>query len=607
MSTPPISPGESLRPEPPTLLVMTEPVEFGDGFFAEEFGPNREPFRWMSERGRLSFAESPFARFLELGVHCEFRDGSQSLICNGTPIALAPDFGVVSLEIPAGLSSVTLTASKIFPGDRHTTDRRTLSARVFHATLHADPSRHERVSQRYANTIANLQEMLSGRTSLTSTPRNLGIDMYGACNVKPPCVYCEWDFNKRLEGDFVDAPFGLETLAEWGPFFDNSTQLVNCSIGEPFMMKNIDELLDAFGDGGKTLEMTTNGQILTDRNIQKLLGRPIHLYISLDAATAGTYAKLRNNRFDALLANVRRLIDAKGGPGHLPHVYLVFMPMKVNEHELDDFIRICAELGADQLVLRPLNYAVFDKLELNWTRAGYSFVYKDELLPFDRLVWISGRTNELCRQLGVSLSDQMDFGSDLGGAFHEQFEAGRRSVRVEPAPAVETAPAQPALPPPAPVDTVPAATSPSSPMAEAHMPACTEPWKSLYILRRGVFPCCYGGEPVAPMDQYRSAWNSPIMQDIRRDLTNGRFHKYCLDSPACPIVRKLDQAHQLSWQETLMLRSTAIGARVDRHWQRTVRAVLWSYQWSVIRTRKILTEPGYVSKQVKRVFGGRRP
>src|SRR5437899_3360724 len=178
--------------------------------------------------------------------------------------------------------------------------------------------------------FASLNEMLDGRAVLESTPVSLGIDLYGVCNVKPPCVYCEWDYSKDLEGPFVDAPFTVDTLREWGPFFDNTVNLVNCSIGEPFMMKEFDDLLDAFGDAGKVLEMTTNGQILTDRNIQKLLSRSIDLYISLDAGTAETYAKLRNERFDNIIHNLRRLISAKGGRGKYPHVQLVFMPMRAN-------------------------------------------------------------------------------------------------------------------------------------------------------------------------------------------------------------------------------------------------------------------------------------
>lgn len=335
-----------------------------------------------------------------------------------------------------------------------------------------------------------------------------------------------------------------------GPFFDNSVSLVNCSIGEPFMMKNIDELLDAFGNAGKVLEMTTNGQILTDRNIRTLLGRPIDLYVSLDAGTPDTYAKLRNQRFSTILENLRRLVEAKGGPGALPHVHLVFMPMRVNVGELEQFVRIAADLRVDRLVLRPLNYS--DGIALDWERGGYRFEYQRELLPFEELVRVSGRAAELCRRYGVELADQMDFGGDLGERFAELFQEGRQSVMVEPggeatreatppggdesstqtpdASAVVAGPAGAPVSPPSVTQSVESHDALAGPsfdgqlaLADGHSapievrpvampaeaarpslgaerkPACTEPWRSLYILRRGVLPCCYGGAPIADM------------------------------------------------------------------------------------------------------------
>ena len=144
-----------------------------------------------------------------------------------------------------------------------------------------------------------------------------------------------------------------------GPFFDNAVNLVNCSIGEPFMMRNFDELLEIFGRTGKTLEMATNGQILTERNVERLLGWPIDLYVSLDAATPLTYSRLRNDTFEKILRNLRRLIAAKGGRGAFPRVHLVFMPMRCNVHELDDFVRLCADRGVDRLALRPLASGTF--------------------------------------------------------------------------------------------------------------------------------------------------------------------------------------------------------------------------------------------------------
>jgi len=599
---------EAPVPPVPAHLASAAPIEFSAGFDSEE-GPGTERFRWLGARGALTFASAEADRFLELAVLSEFFDLSQTLTINAgtrtTCVELARGWMPLATVIPAGAARVDVSVNKLFPAGHHARDSRELSIRVRGAVLHEDQARHRRVSDQQANILANTHEMLAGMATLRSTPPNLGIDMCGACNVNPPCVFCEWDWSKSLEGDFVDAPFTLDTLREWGPLFDNSVSLLNCSIGEPFMMKNVDELLDAFSDGGKYLEITTNGQILTDRNIQALLGRQIAVQISLDAGTPETYAKLRNARFRPVLDNLRRLIATKGGPDHWPMVNVVFMPMKLNVHELDRFVEICAELRVDRLILRPLNYS--DKLELNWDRAGYRFEYQRELLPVEELIRVSGRAAELCRRYGVELSDQLDFGGSVGTQFERLFEEGRASVAPTGREGKERRDTTDAQPQPEKASTVEVPAARAVPTLGAEKtPACTEPWKSLYILRRGVFPCCYGGLPVAPMDQYREAWNSPLMQAIRTALTRGRFHDYCLQSPACAIVRKSLEAHDLRLGEELRMRWRHIRALfVRRAWRpfklRVLHPSRWACQFAAIRLKRFATDPGYVPRLLKRV------
>ncbi|GMR22530.1 MAG: hypothetical protein BMS9Abin37_0886 [Acidobacteriota bacterium] len=518
-------------PRPPGRTVPTpdERAEFAWGFFPEE-REGTDAFRWMSTRGHLGCASRPVERFVELGVFCEFGDLSQELEARAgercETLPLVDGWRLMSLRIPAGAEGVTLTANKPYPKSYYPSDSRTLSIRVRGPVVHNDPFRYESVWRQWSNAVLNAREMLDGKTILESTPPSLGIDMHGACNVKPPCVYCEWNAAKDQEGVNVDAPFTRKTLDEYGAFFGNATQLVNCSIGEPFMMKNLDGLFDVFGDERKTLEMTTNGQILTDRNIEKLLGRDIHLYISLDAATPETYARLRNDTFEKILHNIRRLVEAKGGHGNLPKVFLVFMPMRANVHELDAFIELSAELGVDQMILRPLNDTPGNGLE--WERNGYRFDYEKELLPFEELVHVSGRAAELARHHGVDLHDQLDFGGSLEARFRDDFAAGRADVS-QPAEEHEASHAM----------------EPKPSLGFDRWPVCSEPWKDLYILRRGVRPCCYGGAPIDDMDGYGEAWNSPLLQAIREKLVAGGFHDYCVKSPACPIVRKSEHVNEL--------------------------------------------------------------
>ena len=541
------------------FLASAAPVAYGAGFHGPEHGEGL-PFRWMSLSAVMDFESAARERYLELWMRSNFHDLSQRVTseAGGEPAlehALVYGWNPVSIAVPAGAESVALRANRIFPREYYPGDGRELAVQVRCEALHGDGERHRHVARQQANAVLNRRELLEGAVELRSRPYKLGIDMTGSCNVKPPCVYCEWDFNKALEGPNVDVPFSLDTLDHYGAFFEDPQELVNCSIGEPFMMKNVDELLDAFGRRGKVLELTTNGQILTDANISKLLARNLHLYISLDAATPETYAKLRNPTFTRVLDNVRRLVKAKGGRGHLPLVYLVFMPMKANAHEVDAFVKLCSELEADRLVLRPLNDS--EGVELRFDRSGYHYDYQEELLPFPELVRISGRVAELCRHYGVELSDQLDFGGSLQSQFAEAFAAGRREAAalLEPAPA--TVPAATPAPSPSPAsarqEAAPEPSPARPPLGEERLPACTEPWTSLYVLRRGTMPCCYGGKAIAPMADFKEAWNGPLMLGIRRELLRGRFHSYCFDSPDCPIVRKAAESHSLAPSQKLLL------------------------------------------------------
>jgi hypothetical protein len=243
--------------------------------------------------------------------------------------------------------------------------------------------------------------------------------------------------------------------------------------------------------------------------------------------------------------------------------------MRANVHEAGAFVELCARLRVDRLVLRPLNPS--PGIELNWQRAGHRYEYQKELLPFEELVRVSGRVAELSSRLGVELSDQMDFGDDLRERFAHEFEAGRHEARAQavqspapPPPDVVRAP--PPRPAPAFDDAIQDLTPPMTPpsLGRERLPACTEPWGSLYVLRRGTLPCCYGSSAIAPMGDFKQAWNAPLLQEIRRELAAGRFHRYCFDSPDCPIVRKRAEAHDLPASQQALLNSRVWLARLRR-------------------------------------------
>jgi len=298
--------------------------------------------------------------------------------------------------------------NRLFPERYHPEDRRELGIRVGPISWHQDEERHRDILFFHENAVKNYEEMMAGKTVLTSYPTNLGIDLYSRCNVSPPCVYCLYDRMKILEGKDKDVVVDDQTLASYGPFFNAARTVVNCSFGEPLLHPRFEEILEFCASRGKIVELSTNGQAFTARTIRALLGKPIYLYVSLDAASAETYAKIRNERFNEIVSNLIKLNEERKKMKGLPKIFMVFMPMRVNLHELEEYFRLCQRIEADALVLRPLLY--LEKPDIREERGGYLFDYEKELLSPEEIRKVISQAEELSRKYKIPVANQFEFG-----------------------------------------------------------------------------------------------------------------------------------------------------------------------------------------------------
>lgn len=445
---------------------LSEPL-YGDGWFEAE-SDEFTPFHWLSNRGvvLLPSGESGARRFLTVPVFSEFMDLSQeltvtlggrhlgrfallnkwsfySVALDGRDAAARPPSPAAgrpeqAIEVPSqaarrpprapavetpppdpaaetrlatdppGPFALTLSLNKPFPARYHPGDARPLGARIGPLEFHDDEAWHRNFGLFHANARLNYTEMIEGRTELASFPTNLGIDLHGRCNIHPPCVYCLWHRMKVLEGPHTDAVVDEAALEGYGPFFRAARTLVNCSFGEPLLHPRFEALLDLFARNRKILELSTNGQAFTERTIRALAGRHVYLYVSLDAARAETYARIRNDRWDDVQAGLARLHEARKAAGGLPKIYMVFMPMRVNRDDLEDYFALCRRIEADALVLRPLLH--LGNPDIRIERGGYLFDYARELLDRAEVEAVVARAEALSKASGVPLANQFDFG-----------------------------------------------------------------------------------------------------------------------------------------------------------------------------------------------------
>jgi MoaA/NifB/PqqE/SkfB family radical SAM enzyme len=398
----------------------------GDGWHLEE-REDRRPFRWTRRHAVLRIAAGVRGtrRFCSVPVFSAYRNLAQQLTVGAGGACLAT-FDLargwhtypVALPLAEGTDlEVTLAVNKLTPPDSHPGDSRELGVRVGEITLHDDEARHGRERFVVENAVRNARELQSGATRLQSFPQTLGIDLYGRCNIKPACVYCLWDPMKALEGEATDAVVDDSTLRGYGGLFDAARLLVNCSFGEPLLHPRLDRVLALAESEGKVLELSTNGQAFTPRTVNLLAGRRVHLYVSLDAAGAATYARLRNDRWDEVLAALLHLADARAAHGGWPRLNMVFMPMPANLDDLERYFRLCRLLRADNLVLRPLLH--LDDPGIVSERGGYRFDYASELLGKDALEPVFAACERYAGQYGVQVVSQFDFGLDEAARFRQ--------------------------------------------------------------------------------------------------------------------------------------------------------------------------------------------
>ncbi len=470
-------------------------AKLGNGWFDPEVGARAEVFRWTAVQWSLEgVCHHPLRTHLLCTIESNFPAPTERILvlADDRPIAewgLVHGRGCYTVAIPPGVETLTFHLTSPLPPELKHNDPRALGVKIYAIALATQAEVLEQIPRSESNRRINHVEFWAGRAELESYPPALGVDLHAQCNMVPRCVYCAWDETKRVEGAAQHAAVGPETLVGYGPFFDNARELTNGSYAEPFLSPRIGGLLDLFAERRIRLEITSNGLVFGPGQRAQVLGREIRLYVSLDAADPRTYACLRTDAFGQVCENIRWLCEAKRDHGGLPEVLLVFMPMKINLGQGVAFVDLAQRLGADHVVIRPLELTT-EKSPTD--RALQTFDYREQTLPWSVCCRIADEMHARGREIGQSVLSQLDFGIE------EETNAARYGT-----------------------------------------PICSEPWLKMYLLRRGFIPCCYSTQAIAPWGTPpEEVWNSPFMKQLRTDLAAGRLNEHCRACTTCPIVQR---------------------------------------------------------------------
>lgn len=287
-------------------------------------------------------------------------------------------------------------------------------------------------------------------------------------------------------------------------------------IGEPlaspsFWLALEEETFDENAD----VNINTNLTLLNDRRIERLLAaRPkLTLNVSIDAATAGTYHRIRGADFPKVIANLTRLREGRGQRPH-PRIFINMTLMRTNIEEVVAFVDLASDLRLDGVFLGHLNrYSGRAMARYRQSRDGWDFDYAREgLWNYKALsnLWIS-KAVERGQSRGI------DVFVDQNKAVW--FDAATSDSEV---PVVETS----------------RAARSQEHTAQETVKDCRYPWQWAMVTTDGaVRPCCYGST-VGHLKEsgFDAIWNGPAMQSLRRDVKADRINSVCA-SASCKFVQ----------------------------------------------------------------------
>lgn len=168
-------------------------------------------------------------------------------------------------------------------------------------------------------------------------PSQVVIDITEVCNLN--CVHCPHDaFSKspHYGARYLPEELNRKAIDEVA---EHGAQYVRyCAEGEPLIHPQCYDFLDyAVKNSGTFVTLTTNGTILNEKRIRKLLESGLHMIdVSLDAYTSPTYASIRKGGdLQTTRTNVLDLIE--WARGTKTKVVVSYIEQPENKHETQAF------------------------------------------------------------------------------------------------------------------------------------------------------------------------------------------------------------------------------------------------------------------------------
>jgi radical SAM protein with 4Fe4S-binding SPASM domain len=200
----------------------------------------------------------------------------------------------------------------------------------------------------------------------------------------------------------------FETFMQVVDQFAGLQELHLQGLGEPMMHPRFFDMVEYASCRGIRVTTNSNLTLLNDRRAECCVHSGLDcLHISLDAATATTYERIRvRAHFERVVANIERIRSVRMRLGSTtPHLRIVMVIMRQNLHELPALVRLAHQWSVESIFVQHLCHDFGEASLPEQYMPMRDFVQQETLLEENpqRIEHYFGEAREVAKTLGVEL------------------------------------------------------------------------------------------------------------------------------------------------------------------------------------------------------------
>ena len=245
-------------------------------------------------------------------------------------------------------------------------------------------------------------------------PSQVMVDITEVCNLG--CIHCTHpkfklssSYNKRM----INPEINKKMVDEVSKHGKGITKYIRyTSNGEPLVHPKSYEILQyAVDNSGTKVTLTTNGTLLKEKKMKKLLSTGLHMIdISIDAYSNEIYKKVRvGGDLDVTKKNVLRLLELNDEVGHKTKIIVSFVEQKENSHEIEQFKEFWQKQSVDEVLIRKLHTNSGSVIKENDPEINKNESRRACLYPWERVVLTAKGTLNFCPTDWYGKSEVSDF------------------------------------------------------------------------------------------------------------------------------------------------------------------------------------------------------